>query len=306
LTDAMSNHNESRRASIVIVNRNDRRITDTLLALATLSSPISFEVVVVDASAGRLDYIRGRFPSVKWYSLSPPVPEKRTIAEQRNLGIRHCENEIIVFLDANCIPRTDWLLNLVSPILEEGEWIAAGRITSTSGQSMYDTAATGDDTPAPVAGKHYLEEAATMNMAVHRTVFETIGNFDELLGYAEDIDFCWRATDAGYKLRYIPEAEVIHNWGDTREDLRRTYRYGIGRAKLYQKHRDRWRNLFNNDIMVVSYPAYVLGLPLTLFFWPYPLLILIPIIRNIDKRPFRTVGYHVVYGLGVLRGLRKP
>ena len=38
-----------------------------------------------------------------------------------------------------------------------------------------------------------------MNMAIHRSVFTTVGTFDEDIGYAEDIDFCWRALDAGYK-----------------------------------------------------------------------------------------------------------
>ena len=74
---------------------------------------------------------------------------------------------------------------------------------------------------------------------------------------------------------------------------------------MYQKHPDHWRNLLGNDVMVLFYPAYLLGLPLQ-FFWPYPLLLLVPIVRNIDQRPFRTVGYHIIYGLGVLRGLRKP
>ncbi len=303
----MANHEGSGGASIVIVNRHDRGITDTLSALATLASPISFEVVVVDASGGELDDIKDAFPSVKWFSLPSPVPEKRTIAEQRNLGIRHCQSGIIVFLDANCIPRPDWLLNLVSPIIKEDEYMVAGRISSTSGPSMYDTAASAPDgSPAPVAHRPYLPEAPTMNMAIHRQVFDTVGTFDEELGYAEDIDLCWRATDAGYRLLYIPEAEVIHNWGDTREDLRRTYRYGIGRAKLYRKHRRRWRNLFTDDIMALSYTGYLLGLPLTIVFWPYPLFLLVPLLRNIGHRPFRTVGYHIVYGLGVLRGLRKP
>lgn len=145
-----------------------------------------------------------------------------------------------------------------------------------------------------------------MNIAIHRSVFTTVGSFDEEIGYAEDIDFCWRAIDAGYKVRHVPEAEVTHDWGNTREDLKRTFRYGIGRTKLYQKHPDHWRNLLGNDVMVLFYPAYLLGLPLTIFFWPYPLLLLVPIFHNIDHRPFRTVGYHIVYGLGVLRGLRTP
>jgi GT2 family glycosyltransferase len=302
----MIEHEDVHSASIVIVNRYDRGIADTLSALAGLSSPIPFEVVVVDASAGRLDDIREAFPSIKWYSLPSPVPEKRTIAEQRNLGIQHSDGDIIVFLDASCVPCTNWLANLVSPIRHEQEYIVAGGVTSTRGPSAYDTAAPHESSTPADPCRQYLDEAPTMNMAIHRSVFTTVGTFDEDIGYAEDIDFCWRALDAGYRLRHVPEAEVAHDWGTTREDLKRTYRYGIGRTKLYQKHPDHWRNLLGNDVMVLFYPAYLLGLPLTILFWPYPLLLLVPIVRNIDQRPFRTVGYHIIYGLGVLRGLRKP
>ena len=84
---------------------------------------------------------REAFPSIKWYSLPSPVPEKPTIAEQRNLGIQHSDGDIIVFLDASCVPCTNWLASLVSPIRHEQEYIVAGGVTSTRGPSAYDTAA---------------------------------------------------------------------------------------------------------------------------------------------------------------------
>lgn len=48
-------------------------------------------------------------------------------------------------------------------------------------------------------------------MLVKRRVFETIGFFsDAYFMYAEDIDFCWRAKQAGFKLASVPKAKMWH------------------------------------------------------------------------------------------------
>lgn len=44
-------------------------------------------------------------------------------------------------------------------------------------------------------------------------VFEKIGHFDEELWVGEDYDFSQRAADAGFRLVYEPECEMIHDHG---------------------------------------------------------------------------------------------
>lgn len=53
---------------------------------------------------------------------------------------------------------------------------------------------------------------------VKRDVFLKLGGFDEkYFMYVEDVDFCYRARDAGYKIFYNPKAEIIHcNMGKSR------------------------------------------------------------------------------------------
>jgi GT2 family glycosyltransferase len=54
----------------------------------------------------------------------------------------------------------------------------------------------------------YLSGAA---MLVKSSVINKIGPLDEgLFLYHEDLEFCWRMRLAGFKLRVVPEAEVIH------------------------------------------------------------------------------------------------
>lgn len=46
---------------------------------------------------------------------------------------------------------------------------------------------------------------------IRREVFEDIGTYDhEYFLYMEDVDFCKRTIEAGYKLMYIPKSKIYH------------------------------------------------------------------------------------------------
>jgi N-acetylglucosaminyl-diphospho-decaprenol L-rhamnosyltransferase len=46
---------------------------------------------------------------------------------------------------------------------------------------------------------------------VRRLSFESLGGFDErYFMYVEDLDLCWRAGRAGWRVHYLPSAEVVH------------------------------------------------------------------------------------------------
>ena len=55
--------------------------------------------------------------------------------------------------------------------------------------------------------------------------------------------------------------------------------------------------------MVVVYPAFLLGLPLTLVFPCYPALLLIPAWRNRADGAVRVLVDHLCYGVGILAEL---
>ena len=84
------------------------------------------------------------------------------------------------------------------------------------------------------------------------------------------MDFSWRLADLGYRIRRVPDAIIRHDYGTPRRQRRRSYVYGKARARLYRKHRSRRRNVLRNDPLVVVYPLFLLGLPLTLVFPLYP------------------------------------
>ncbi len=48
-------------------------------------------------------------------------------------------------------------------------------------------------------------------LVIKRTAFEAIGGFDEhLFMYCEDVDISWRLRASGYRIQYVPKAEVLH------------------------------------------------------------------------------------------------
>ena len=86
----------------------------------------SSEIVVIDASSGRLDHIRrAHEPAVRWLDFERPAGVRVSIPHQRNAGVRAAEGDIIVFTDAGCRPFPGWLDRLVTP-LRAGETVTAG------------------------------------------------------------------------------------------------------------------------------------------------------------------------------------
>lgn len=288
--------------SIVIISKDEASLDSTLTAVTAQAQALeeSAEIIVVDASDGRLDYIRLRHQTqARWVQFERPPGVTVSIPHQRNTGVRAAEGEIIVFTDAGCRPEPEWLEQLVRPVLHD-EHIATGITLSPPG-------ATGESVADRMMlqgtlANRYIEQCSTINLAFRREVFETVGGFDEGFAYGSDIDFSWRVTDAGYRIRGVPDAISRHDTGTLRRQLRRSYVYGKARVRLYRKHRARLRHVLREDFIVVAYPVFLLGLPLTLICPFYPALLLIPTWRNRSDGPVGVLK-NLTFGAGVLAEL---
>ncbi len=288
--------------SIVIISKDEERLAATLDAIADLGQGAVDQVVVIDASQGRLDSIRQANPWVDWEDFHQPVGNRVTIPHQRNAGVRRARGEIIVFIDCGCVPQAGWLQRLLAPIVNEGEQITCGPATAR-GANVY----AGSRWASPTS--EYVDKAPTINLAFRRSAFDAVGGFDESFEYGSDIDFTWRLTEHGYRLRWVGDAVVEHEWGTVRRQVRRAYAYGAASARLYRKHPARIRPALSANPVPLVYPLFLLGLPITLKFRAYPLLMLVPLWRNRRAdAPLLVLADHVVHGAGVLAeisGLRQ-
>ncbi|WP_067829011.1 glycosyltransferase family 2 protein [Actinomadura kijaniata] len=293
--------------SIVVISKDEPELDATLSGVAAEAarSAEPCEIVVVDASEGRLDHLAAAHPGVRWLRYDRPPGVRVSIPHQRNVGVRAADGDVVVFTDAGCLPAEGWLGELLAPLAKDGEDVVAGVATGPAGHAgLYDR----DALRVP----EYLEECPTINLAFRRSVFDAVGGFDESFEYGSDVDFSWRVTAAGYRIRSAPAARVVHDWGDRRRQARRSYAYGKARARLYLKHRSRLPRLPRTEPMVVAYPVYLLGLPVAvaaaavappwsvLVLPGYLALLLVPAWRNRRNGAARVVVDHLVYGAGVL------
>lgn len=284
------------KISIITIVKNDYRIQKTLEHLEGIKTNHPYEIIVVDASTvNLLEDIKNKFINVNWIYYTKKR-NKKTYPEQRNIGIANAKGEIIIFLDADCIPDDAWLEEIIRPIVEQGELIVAGSVKSIGGRSFWDVE------QESMKSKEYINECSTINMAFVKSIIKRVGFFDETFEAGEDTDFSWRAVDSGYKIKYNKNAVVNHDWGNLQHQIKRAITYGEARVGLYAKHSNRLRNLSYKDNATLLYPLYLLFLPVSIIFPYYLLLIIIPILKDIRKSPFKTFFFQMLFGFGVLKG----
>ena len=168
----------------------------------------------------------------------------RGASTARNTGITAAGGDIIVFTDADCTPEPDWLGLLLDPFADHKIGAVAGRVVGDPGSTLPELFSTLytlrlpkeaslHDHWTPIQGGY-----PTANLAVRRTVLDRLHGFDECVTiYGEDHDLCARLYQAGWRLLYRPEAQVIHHHRTTlRALLRQAYGFGLGQAYVIRKH----------------------------------------------------------------------
>jgi hypothetical protein len=88
-------------------------------------------------------------------------------------------------------------------------------------------------------------------MLVRRDVAEATGGFDESFHmYCEEIDWCWRIREAGWKIKAVPEAEIVHFGGESTKQVPAESIVNLwrSRALLYSKHQTRLKRFLARHI----------------------------------------------------------
>jgi GT2 family glycosyltransferase len=79
-------------------------------------------------------------------------------------------------------------------------------------------------------------------LLVRHEVLEEIGGFDEgYFMYSEELDLCRRIWTAGWKVVFLPEAEVIHHEGKSSEQVvaARHIHFQTSKVRYFRKHHGR-------------------------------------------------------------------
>lgn len=146
------------------------------------------------------------------------APERQTPGFARNGGAGVGDAEWVVFLDADTAPPADLLDRLFEPAPREATGLlaggvidepkpAAGREPSAARWARLTASMSQDNT----LGLGRFGFAQTVNCAVRRAAFESIGGFRDELRACEDADLCFRLEAAGWEIERREHAAVVHH-----------------------------------------------------------------------------------------------
>lgn len=168
----------------------------------------------------------------------------------RNLGAEQARGRWLVFTDSDCAPASDWLAKLdaqIQSLPENSDVVAvAGAIRSapatTHVEAYIDFRLILDQEKFLTPGRRFSPPfAATANLAIDRERFLASGGFDPGMPPGEDAELCWRLTESGGQIDFVPAAVVVHHHRATLRGLwRQSFGYGVSHARQFAKWRTRW------------------------------------------------------------------
>lgn len=218
------------RVSVVIPCRNDAASLPRVLeALGRQTYDRNqMEIIVVDNGSTDQSASIARTFSVRL--LTEPVPSAYLA---RNRGIAAATGHYLLFLDADTIPRPDWIEQMIGAAMKSGSWLAGGRIESTVMRRTLGSALLAL-TRSAEQRRDMVEKSGRLsggNMLVARAAFEKYGVFRPLQS-GGDGEFSERANPEHRPIPYVESAIVVHQCDiGNREYLRRAYRIGKGQAQ---------------------------------------------------------------------------
>lgn len=254
--------------SIVIPCLNEERFIGKVLE--SLSTQYDhFEIIIVDG----LSTDKTRDVIARFSAQHPVVPVRvidnpqRDIPRALNLGIHAASGEIIVRMDAHSIPSTGYVARCVK-LLTDGEAAVVGmpwKICAGDETRMARAIALAVAHPFGIGDAQYRLNVSIAKFvdtvpfgAFKKSLWESLGGFNEKLLANEDYDFNYRVRKAGGAVLLDAAEHCNYVARATLGDLARQYRrYGSWKAQMVklQPASLRWRHLVA--------PAFVLGLVVT-------------------------------------------
>jgi GT2 family glycosyltransferase len=251
--------------SVIVVSWNARDyLRNCLASIRQTSNLLVQEVIVVDnaSSDGSPEMVSAEFPEVTLIRSGTNLG----FARANNLGLHHSSGALVAFVNSDVVVHAECFQKLAGFLKNQpGTALVAPRIFGRDGQVQ----ATCGRLPTiwntlceylllyKVFPRWRLFSGFQIRMLdpglwarvevlsgcfwlTRRVAVDQVGSLDErFFFYAEDIDWCKRFREAGWKVAFVPEATATHFGGGSSSNAPFRYSIEMLRANLlyWKKHR---------------------------------------------------------------------
>lgn len=235
------------KTGIVLVNYNGIKFQNECIRTLYKMTNQDFEVIIVDnqSTDGSVEKTKKEFPKVIFLEMD----DNYGVAKGNNIGIQYCldhDFDYVLLLNND----TEVEEKMLSVLLEAASesvitvpkiyyysrpnelWFAGGEINWKRGITIHY----GDEQEdkGQYDEQKQIEYAPTCCMLIHTSVFKKIGLMDEkIFMYYDDVDFCVRLNEKGYKIVYVPTSILWHKVNSTSGG-------GKSRIAIYYNNRNRF------------------------------------------------------------------
>ncbi|MFH0764870.1 MAG: glycosyltransferase [Calditrichota bacterium] len=249
-----NSHGTQPECSIIIPVYNGFDYTrDCIETLLADSSRTPYELIIVDndSSDGVENYLAAR---EGWLILLKPG-RNLGFAAANNLAARRARGPFITLLNSDTLPQPGWLDHLVECAKQDKEIGVVGarllfplnRLVQHAGVAFTNEGSPyhiyqgfPDDHPA-VSHRREFKAVTAACALIRRDLYQELGGLDEgFVNGFEDVDFCLRARERGFKVVYEPQAVALHHAEASPGRHAREYENGV---RLYQK----WQGRLTGD-----------------------------------------------------------
>jgi O-antigen biosynthesis protein len=274
--------NKDLSVSVVIPNYNGyellkNNLPSVIVAKENKNNKIGEIVVVDDGSTDKsCELIKKEFPSVR---LIKHI-KNRGFASAVNTGLRSSFGSLVVLLNTDVIPSSDFLENVI-PYFEKSDVFAVSFHEKGYGyaKGLFKSGFILHEPGKEDENKHLTFWVSGGSGIFRRSMWFELGGLDEKLFnpyYWEDVDLGYRALKKGYKLYWEPNSNVIHNHETT------IGRFPKRKRNLIQERNQLlfiWKNISSPRMIrphfiglatkIIKHPGYIKVLFAALFKLPY-------------------------------------
>lgn len=280
--------------SIIIVSYNTKELlNDCLKSLKLATSKLKTEIFVVDNDSydGTPDMVKKKYPWVKL------IDNKKNLgfSKANNQALKIAKGKYVLILNPDTQVPEHTLTKMVDFMNKNPDvGIATCRIEFPNGNLDVDcrrhfptpwrafTHFSGLSKIFPKSKifdqynygympadiEHEIDACVGAFMMIPKKAIDKVGMFDEeFFFYGEDLDWCWRFHEVGYRIVYTPSAKIIHYKGAssgikkssqnvtkaTRESKKRVMKESVRAMRIfYRKHLRQKYPFFINWLMYLS------------------------------------------------------